>query len=171
MRSDDRGVLGMPVRLAVAVLVIATMVPVVLGMVGTAEDSIGSSELEREADRLRDGAARAYYGGEGTIVSVDLRLPPGASLGVGGDGGGRYVIRLIEDGEEVGRVYIDRPAVPVLGPAAEVSGSVTVKLEAVTVDGVYGVRLVRCWSSRCPAWSCASAGWRCWRWSPVSSGP
>ncbi len=151
MRSDDRGVLGMPVRLAVAVLVIATMTPIVLGMVDDAEETMTSSGLESEADRLYDGISRAYYGGEGTVVTVDLSLRPGQSLAIGGDGADRYAIRLLEDGDEVGRVYMERPSVPVLGGTTVISGETSVRLRCTVTDGTYGVGLVRCWSSPSPA--------------------
>ena len=139
MRSDDRGVLGMPVRLAVAVLVIATMTPILMGMVGSAEDVISVSEAEAEAGRLSDGISRAYYGGEGTVVSVELSIPLGQSLEIGG--AEPYAIRILDGGKEVSKVYLERPSVPVLEPLT-VSGRTTVTVQAVSLDGTYGVRVI-----------------------------
>ena len=136
MRTDDRGVLDMPVRLAVAILIIATVTPVLMGMVGTAEDVMSSSEAEVEADRLCDGISRAYYGGEGTMVSVELSIPAGQSLELGGDE--RSVIRILDGGMEVDRVYIERPAVPVLEPVT-ITGRTVVTIQSGVSDGDYGV--------------------------------
>ena len=121
MRSDDRGVLDMPVRLAVAILIIATVTPVLMGMVGTAEDVMSSSEAEVEADRLCDGISRAYYGGEGTMVSVELSIPLGQALEMGGDE--RYVIRILDDGREI----------------VTIAGRTVVTIQSGVSDGDYGV--------------------------------
>ena len=126
----------MPVRLAVAILIIATVTPVLMGMVGTAEDVMSSSEAEVEADRLCDGISRAYYGGEDTMVSVELSIPAGQSLELGGDE--RYVIRILDGGMEVDRVYIERPAVPVLEPVT-ITGGTIITIQSGVSDGDYGV--------------------------------
>ena len=136
MRTDGRGVLDMPVRLAVAILIIATVTPVLMGMVGTAEDVMSSSEAEVEADRLCDGISRAYYGGEVTMVSVELSIPAGQALEIGGDE--RYVIRILDGRMEVDRVYIERPAVPVLEPVT-ITGRTVVTIQSGVSDGDYGV--------------------------------
>lgn len=125
-----------------AILIIATLTPVVVGMAGTAREDISVSGAEEEAERLADGISRAYYGGNGAIVTVRLNLGPGESLALGGSGGDEYAIRIIMNGEEAGRVYLERPAVPVLNEAS-VSGDAFVTLTCETVDGVYGVRVGR----------------------------
>ena len=139
MRADARGILGLPLKLAVAMLVMAAMVPLVAGMVSTAEDSLSSADAQSDAESLADAASRAYYGGEGTSVAVSVSLQSGQSILMGGDGGLEYVLRITDGGEEVSRVYITAPAVPVLGGVTEVSGDALVTFTCATVDGVYGV--------------------------------
>lgn len=131
----------MPVRLAVAVLVIATMTPLLLGLVGAAEDSMSSREAGSEARTLHEGMARAYYGGAGTVVTVELSIPLGQSLRVGGEGGDAYVIRVMDGAEVVDRVYMERPSVRVLGDVLDIAGNARVTIETVSEEGVYGVRL------------------------------
>lgn len=131
--------LGLPVKLAVAMLILAAMTPVVLSMADSAQDSFSEAELRTEAGKLTKGIARAYYGGEGCSVTVEVSLPAGGSLELGGDGGDAYVIRLMSNGEEVGRVYIEQPAVPVLGGETSVSGSASVRLTCVTENGECGI--------------------------------
>lgn len=131
--------IGLPVRLAVCLLVIGLMTPMVADAVREAEEGMSVRELTEEASELRDAIGRAYHGGTGTSVSVRLSLPPGQSLALGGEE--PYVIRLMDNGGEVGRVYLDDPVVPVLGEEVLLGGRVTATVSAAVEDGTYGVRV------------------------------
>ncbi len=132
----------MPFKLAVAMLIIATVTPIVLNAVDVAEHGMETSESMSEARTLADGVSRAYYGGTGTTVTVSLSLPAGESLAIGGEGGDAYSIRIIIDGEERERVLLQNPSVEILGGEKEISGDAVVYLRCEIDDGAYGVRVL-----------------------------
>lgn len=131
--------MGMPLKIAIAMLVIVTMTPLVMGMVDNAETSMSSVEAEGEAEELVEAIARAYYGGVGCEESVEVSLPDGESIEVGGDGAYRYVVRILEGEAEIGRIHLNTPSVPVLSGTLRITGDCTVTVTCVSVDGVYGV--------------------------------
>lgn len=143
MKSDDRGILSLPMKLTVAVLIVTVMTPLVVGMVGNAEDRISTLESETDARILSDGISRAFYGGVGTSVTVTLSIPVYESMEIGGGGADAYAIRLISGGVVRDRILIEKPAVPVLGEAQSFSGEVSLKITCVREDGTLGVTVER----------------------------
>lgn len=143
MISDARGIMSLPFKLAIMMAVIAIMTPIVAGVVDQAKDAMDSLGPTNEAEKLQDAAARAYYGGVGTVVTVDLALDSDESLLVGGDGADAYIIRIVSNGEIINKIPIERPTVPFLGGTEAISGIGPVKLRCVVEDGVLGIRVVR----------------------------
>lgn len=139
MISDRRGIIGMPVKLAVCILVLGLMVPLVLDAVEDAEDEISSYGILQEAESLRDAIQRAYF--QDCTVTHEVDLPSGRSISVGGSDGTGYVLRLLVDGEQVGTVSLG--AAQTLSDGIVISGHMTVRLNAtVDADGNYGVEVV-----------------------------
>lgn len=139
MRADDRGILGLPVKMAVAMVIVVTMAPLLLGMVQTAEDSMTVLTAESEAKRIADGMTRAYYGGVGTEETVLVTIPVGESVEMGGSGTDAYVIRVMDPYGNVTRLYAGTPSIPVIGDAVSITGEAAVRITCAVVDGVYGV--------------------------------
>ena len=129
MISDRRGIIGMPVKLTVCILVLGLMVPLVLDAVEDAEDEMSSYGILQEAESLRDAIQRAYF--QDCTVTHEVDLPSGRSISVGGSDGTGYVLRLLVDGEQVGTVSLG--AAQTLGDGIVISGHTTVRLNA-TVD-------------------------------------
>lgn len=128
MIADRRGIIGLPVKLAVCFLILGLMVPLVTDAVRDADDEISVYGLRTQAASLEDAIQRAYA--TGGTVSVELDIPYGQVLEVGGSDGDEYVIRLVSGGEVVERMFITNPTVPVVNGETCLSGRVT-----VTVDG------------------------------------
>ena len=129
MRSGRDGVMDLPVKLAVCFLILGLMVPVLMQSVDYADDEISSDTIRMEASDLKKALVKAYYSG-GTIIRVDMHLDPGHALAVGGDGGDGYSIRMIIDGREIGREYLDRPVFAVIGSESVISGDMTIGVVA-----------------------------------------
>lgn len=139
MISDRRGIIGMPVKLAVCILVLGLMVPLVLDAVEDAEDEMSSYRILQEAESLRDAIQRAYF--QDCTVTHEVDLPSGRSISVGGSDGTGYVLRLLVDEEQVGTVSLG--AAQTLSDGIVISGHMTVRLNAtVDADGNYGVEVV-----------------------------
>lgn len=128
MRMDRRGIIDLPIKLAVCFLILGLMVPVVMDTVQDADDEMSLYELRREASSLEDAIQRAYS--TGSVVSHETDIPYGQSLEIGGDGGDGYTIRLCVDGEVVESVFISNPTVKVIGGTTVLTGR-----NAVTLDG------------------------------------
>lgn len=126
--------IDLPVKLAVCFLVLGLMVPVVIDVVDDADSEMSVYDLRRDVALLEDAIHRAYS--DGTITSIELDIPRGQSLVVGGDGGNEYIIRLAVDGETVETSFIDSPMVAVIGGITEISGDVVVRIDGTEADGV-----------------------------------
>lgn len=140
MRSDDRGILSMPVKIAISMAVICAMAPMVLSLADTAEHGMETVPAESEAEVLKEAIGEAWRGGYGAVVTVELSLQPGMSIEAGTDDGDGHVLRVLKDGELRSRIYLDRPSVKVLGPVT-ISGDRTVSVECTVIDGEPGVRI------------------------------
>ena len=126
--------IDLPVKLAVCLLVLGLMVPVVIDVVDDADSEMSVYDLRRDAALLEDAIHRTYS--DGTVTSIELDIPRGQSLIVGGDGGNEYIIRLAVDGETVETSFIDSPMVAVIGGITEISGDVVVRIDGTEADGV-----------------------------------
>lgn len=132
----------MPFKIMVSVAVICAMAPMLLSMAETAEQDVELAPALSEAEKLKAAAVKVYYGGAGSMTTVEISLNPGMSLEVGGDDGLGYSIRVLENGGLAGRVYLDRPAVNVLEPAS-FSGRCSVRVDCVISGGSLGVTMSR----------------------------
>ena len=126
--------IDLPVKLAVCFLVLGLMVPVVMDVVDDADSEMSVYELRRDAALLEDAIHRAYS--DGTVTSIELDIPRGQSLIVGGDSGNEYIIRLAVDSKTVETSFIDSPMVAVIGGVTEISGDVVVQIDGTDADGV-----------------------------------
>lgn len=136
MKSDTRGIIGLPVKLAVCFLVLGLMVPLVTDVVRDADEEMSLHELRGEAMDLRDSVQRAYF--QQAVVTHELRIPSGQSLVVGGGDGYGYLIRLCVDGQQVENLTLGSSVV--LGEETVLSGHMVLKLSGcMDEDGDYGV--------------------------------
>lgn len=136
MRSDTRGIIGLPVKLAVCFLVLGLMIPLVTDIVRDADEEMSLHELREEAMDLRDSVQRAYF--QQAVVTHELRIPSGQSLVVGGGYGYGYLIRLCVDGRQVENMTLGSSVV--LGEETVLSGHMVLKLSGcMDEDGDYGV--------------------------------
>mgnify|MGYP005959227275 FL=1 len=126
--------IDLPVKLAVCFLVLGLMVPVVMDVVDDADSEMSVYKLRRDAALLEDAIHRAYS--DGTVTSVELDIPRGQSLIVGGDSGNEYIIRLAVDSKTVETSFIDSPMIAVIGGVTEISGDVVVQIDGTDADGV-----------------------------------
>ena len=141
MIGDRSGVMDLPIKLAVCFLVIGIMTPILLDSVERAEDGIELTEIREEALGLKEGICKAYYSG-GTTISVDISLGTGHSIAAGGSGAERYALRLISNGTEIDRMFLDSPPIPILGSEKILEGDMTIRLQAQDENGSYGVMIL-----------------------------
>lgn len=138
MKSDDRGLLSMPVKIAVSMAVICAMAPMIMSLMDSVDDGMETAGAELQAEIVKDALGRAWNGGLGTVVSVNVSLSGNESMEIGGDE--PHAIRVLIGGELRGRVYLDNIPVGVLG-SVSVSGDRTVTAECAVIDGMFGLRV------------------------------
>jgi hypothetical protein len=111
LRLGRRGVISLPIRLAVVSLVIALSLPLVAGALEDGEASSAGAALRAEAGRISSAVERVHYAGEGAAETVSVRIPDGCELTVGGEGGAAYSMGMSFRGRDCGRIWMDMPAV------------------------------------------------------------
>ncbi len=128
----------LPIKLAVCFLIIGLMTPLIVNSTENADREISLKDLREEADALKRTINGVYYSGTGSIMTIEMDLPTGQALMVGG--AEPYVIRLMVDGSEVDRVYLDTPAVKVMNQAW-IEGISVITVKCVNSEGEYGVEI------------------------------
>ncbi len=113
MRMNRRGVIGMPIRLAVAFLILAITVPLLMGVADDLRDDVEASDLAVQADIVSKTAEKAYYAGIGSTFTADVSIDHNGRLIIGGDGPDAYTVRMIYGDKEMGRIVMDRPLVKI----------------------------------------------------------
>ncbi len=130
----------MPIKLTVAILIIATMTPMVMDVAQHAEEEISTRGTEEQARIIMDGISDVYLSGVGSKRTIEVDIPSGDSLIFGGSGT-EYIVRILTNDEEVKRLYIESPLIPVIGGETVISDRVLVTLECMVIEGTYGVRV------------------------------
>ncbi len=113
MRMNRKGMIGMPVRLAITFLILAITVPLLMGVVDDLRDDVGASDLAVQADIVTKTAEKAYYAGIGSTFTANVSIDHNGQLIIGGDGSDAYSVRMIYSNKETGKVIMDRPLVKI----------------------------------------------------------
>ncbi len=140
--TDRRGVIGLPVRLAVAVAVLSVCVPSLVYASETFEADADVSDASAEVEKMISAADTVYYSGCGSRCTVSVSIPPGCEVAVGGERQDAHTVRIIRNGEVAKTVYTDHPVIRFVGGPAVFSGSLDMVFECVGGGGVYGVRVM-----------------------------
>lgn len=127
---DGKGLIGMPIRLAIAFLILALAVPLLVGMTEDLRDEVKSSELSIQAGKVSDTAKKAYYAGAGSVFTVEISIDHHCMLIIGGTGSDAYSIRMMSDGDEIGKMFMEGTVVKFMDEVS-VSGAQTLMLECV----------------------------------------
>ena len=113
MRMNRKGMIGMPVRLAVTFLILAITVPLLMGVTDDLREDVGASDLMVQAGIVSETAGKAYYAGIGSAFTVNVSIDHNSRLIIGGDGSDAYTVRMIYGDKETGKIVMDRPLVKI----------------------------------------------------------
>jgi len=141
MKMNKKGVIGLPLRLAMTFLILSLSVPVVVYMMDDLQDDSNISLLRNEASRVSDTVSQAYYSGEGGIFTVEVSVKSGCRLTIGGEGKDAYSIGLFLGDTEKERIYLQRPSARIVNECLDISGDRILQCKGVRVDGTYGVEV------------------------------
>lgn len=111
MKMNKRAVLDLPIRIVVVLAVLAASLPFIGSALEHNEEATTAAALENQVGRITNAAAVVYFSGEGSCRTVDLDIPSGCSISVGGNGGEAYSVRGIMGNKIVYTGYMDKPSV------------------------------------------------------------
>jgi len=113
MRMNRKGMIGMPVRLAVTFLILAITVPLLMGLTDDLREDVEASDLAVQANIVSETAEKAYYAGIGSAFTANISVDHNSRLIIGGEGSDAYAIRMIYGDKETGKIIMDRPLVKI----------------------------------------------------------
>ena len=139
---DGRGVLGFPMRLGIAFLIIALFVPSFVSVMESYTEESELSQMRTQADVLVSSAADVWYAGSGSSETVSLNLLSGYELLIGGSGGDAWSYSILKGDAVKEKSYTETPKIRFLGESTQITGHCDVVVTS-TVDsnGVYGVEV------------------------------
>lgn len=138
MRRDRRGVMSLPIRLMVVMIVVSVSLPILMNALDDSQESMAGAEMEKESEKFKNAAVLAHYSGNGCSRTVELELPSGCEMSVGGEGGDAYSIRMFYNGDLVSVDYFDKPTLKI-DEELSFSGHLKLKLTSVDTGGVPGM--------------------------------
>lgn len=131
--------MGLPMRIALAFLIIAICTPPLITAANDFSQQADMNGMTDDLDRISEAATKAYLGGVGTTVSTFVDLIPGYEMELGGDGADSYSVKVVRGGEIIEKRYLAHPSVPLLGKTV-LDGSCTLVFECVN-ENAYGVKV------------------------------
>ncbi|MDN5358037.1 MAG: hypothetical protein AB7D42_00195 [Candidatus Methanomethylophilaceae archaeon] len=134
MKMDRKGMIGLPVRLAITFLILALTVPLLMGAVDDYRSGAEASALRVQAGIVSETAEKTYYAGEGGAFTAEVLIGHDNRMVIGGEGADAYTIRMFCGDDSIGRLVMDRPAVRIAGDGISISGERTLLFECVN-DG------------------------------------
>lgn len=138
---DRRGVLGLPMRLAVAMVIVSVCVPSLVYATETFKADSDVSEAASEVEKMVSAADSVYYSGYGSTCTIYVSIPAGCEIIIGGEDQDAYTMRVTYDGDVKKTVYTQRPMIQFLGGPVTVTGSPELRFECVSEGGIYGVKV------------------------------
>lgn len=138
MKLDRKGMVGFPMRLAIAFLILSISVPAAMSAIGNIDGDSRMSSVSGEAEKLADTMANAYYSGNGSRFTVDLEIEDGCMVIVGGDGSEAYSIKVVCD-DDMSVIPLDRPSIRVIGGSVTLAGDCHVICTCTCDENGYGM--------------------------------
>lgn len=140
MRMNRKGILGFPIRIAVAFLILSIAVPTMVYMVQDFEDNTDAASVTNEAEKISDAITRSYYSGTGGICTVDVSVDLNYHIELGGEDSKGYSIGIYKGDEEVDRIFLQRPAIHITNNI-QISGEQTLSCKCVRTGDTCGVEV------------------------------
>ncbi len=111
LNRDRKGVLDLPIRLLVVMILLTISLPIIANAVDMNEDSMMMSEMEQESGKLFDAVRMAHFSGIGSSRCVNISLPAGCEIKLGGSGSDAFAVHTLYEGKELNTKYLESPAI------------------------------------------------------------
>ena len=138
LRKNRKGVMDLPIRLMVVVMILSISLPLVCEALDENEKDISDIEMNSEIDRIVGAMSAAHYSGTGSSRTVTVDIPSGCEIRIGGEGIDSLSIRSYYGGELTSTSYFERPAVKICDETV-ITGYMTLILKSIDTDGTPGI--------------------------------
>ncbi len=140
LMRDRKAVIGMPIKLLIVMVILTISIPIVHNALEINEESMMGTKMDRECDRITDCVRDIYYSGIGSVKTVEIDLPQGCELVIGGKGADAYCIASYFEGKRLSTTYMDGPVVR-FADELYVSGDTRLRMGVALVDGEYVIEV------------------------------
>lgn len=134
MRLNRKAVTDLPIKLLVISIILSISIPIVTSSLESSMDGMESSQMNEECQRIANSATSAYYSTIGAERYLDVDIPAGCSLVLGGEGVEAYAIHMYRGSEEVSKHWMEKPMIP-FKEVDCIEGKVSLRISADT-DGI-----------------------------------
>ena len=135
LNRNRKGIMSLPIKLMVIMIVVSISLPILTNALEDSQESMAGAEMEKESEKFRNAAVLAHYSGNGCSRTVELELPSGCEMSVGGEGGDAYSIRMVYNDSLVSTDYFEKPVLKI-SDEVTFSGHMRLKLTSIDVGGV-----------------------------------
>ena len=132
--------MSLPVKLMITMVIITLSVPMLTSALNDNQESMAGAEMGHECIKFKNAANLAHYSGNGCSRTVEIELPAGCEMCVGGEGGDAYTIRMFYNGSLVSTNYFDNPVLRI-SDEMTFTGRMTLKLTSVDTGGIPGIEV------------------------------
>ena len=122
--------MSLPVKLMVTMVIIALSVPMLTNALEDNQEDMAGAEMIQEADRFKNAASLAHFSGNGCSRTVELNIPAGCEMCVGGEGSNGFSIRMIHNGNLISTEYFESPVLRICQEMT-LTGHMILKLTSV----------------------------------------
>ena len=109
MKMDRRGVTALPIKLLIITIVLSLSLPVIAGVLESNEDDVNTELMETESKRIANAATSVYYSMNGATKMVEIDVPEGCRMVLGGEGDDAYAIHMYCGGKLTSEHWMEKP--------------------------------------------------------------
>lgn len=130
LKKDRGGIMSLPVKLMITMVIIALSVPMLTAALDSSQEDMAGTEMAQEVQKFKNAANLAHFSGNGCSRTVEINLPAGCELSVGGEGSDAYSIRTVYNGNLVSTEYFESPVLKICN-VMTFTGHMILKLTSV----------------------------------------
>ncbi|MGN1045350.1 MAG: hypothetical protein ACI4Q9_05290 [Candidatus Methanomethylophilaceae archaeon] len=127
MRMNRKGVVSTPVKLLMISVILTISFPVMAEALESGERTMDVSTMENESRRIADAAASVYYSVNGATRTLEVNIPDGCSMVIGGSGDDAFAIHMYRNGILSSEHWMEKPIIP-FSDITEISGTRTLSI-------------------------------------------
>ena len=137
---DRRGVIGFPMRLMLAAVLLALCTPVLAEVTEGFRDQTHESEALCQTEKIMGASASLYLSGPGASRVISLDIPSGYSIILGGDDAYAYSVSILKGDDAISTVFTEHPSIRFINTIRDISGHCDLLLICERDDGGCGIR-------------------------------